>query len=72
MIDKEGHISWVSPSPEEEAKWADESLEYRTRLQEEYRRWLKMGKGEDILPTWNAFVGGWMAYARIAIKEWPR
>jgi hypothetical protein len=43
-----------------------------SRLYKEYHAWLKRSGREDVLPTWEAFTAGWMTYARIAGKEWPR
>jgi hypothetical protein len=42
-----------------------------SRLYKEYQAWLKRSKNEDVLQTWQSFAAGWMAYARIAAKEWP-
>ena len=42
-----------------------------SRLQDEYWKWIERSEREDVLFTRQAFVAGWMAYARIAAKEWP-
>jgi hypothetical protein len=68
--DAEGNMSWVSPSPELETEWNAETS-FSSRLMHEYYKWIKRGN-EDVLPSQRAFIAGWMAYARIAGKEWPR
>jgi hypothetical protein len=40
-----------------------------SRLYKEYLAWLKRSGREDVLPTWNSFTAGWMAYARVVRRD---
>jgi hypothetical protein len=45
------------------------SLADGSRLEEEYLKWNRRRSHDVDLE--DAFIAGWMAYARIAAREWP-